>query len=110
MANIESLMSEYDNDPSDVFIDPAQPRPIPLAPVSRPTIPEAASLHDIAFGGSESPFALTAQVLFENQGVIPPEEVSQLDSIPVSTPPLLEVRPDGGIVSEPIMLYFAEER
>lgn len=110
MAKIESLISEFSDDSSDVFYDPAEPPAIPLAPISRPTIPEAASMHDLAYGGNESPFAITAQKLFENEGIIPPEEAAGLDIKPVPVYPYVEVGEDGGIISEPIMLYFAEER
>ncbi len=109
MANIESLLGEFRDDSSGVFFNP-EPPAIPLAPVSRPTIPEAASMHDLAYGGNESPFALTAQKLFENRGIISSEKAAEMDIKPKTIHPLVEVGEGGEIISGPIILYFAEER
>lgn len=83
---------------------------IPLPPVSRPVADEAAHLHDIAFGGSESPTALIAQKLFENQGVLTPQQIHQAGLNPTTIRPLIEVKANGGVSSRPIIAYFAEER
>jgi hypothetical protein len=102
-SQVESSISE---DPASIPV--AKETTIPLPPVSKPQSMPAGYIHEMAYN-SDHPLTPVAQKLFENHGVIPPNQVQELadngNSV-VERKGMFEIDPSGSITSQPIIDHF----